>query len=489
MKDLNRFILEKDKNDRMKNIHFIHYDSPKADRDFIDAVKSVDVTKKNIYIFEEVHNFINNVFNNIKMKKGRRALTIYDYIIREKKENDNTRVILLSGTPIVNDPFELALIFNLLRPEIFPLDRNEFNEIYITDDNNKMLNPINKNMFQRRIMGLVSYYYGSNKDVFAEKNVFIKKIMMSEYQQEVYDQFELIEAKLEAKRSANRGGTVYRSYTRQGSNFIFPVINDIIKGENRPRPSKYKLTERDNEKIMEGNIDNINKEEDDKDYKERLQQYLDIIKKFTKSVDEYFLKIKDKDLKNGNTLQDDIKLFKDKYNYKFSVFWKDHINKSELLTIMYNSSCKITAMMFYMLRSKGPILLYSNYVKMEGLEMIKLYLKYFGFTDFANTEIPSNDYYRYTEFHGEIDRDTRKSNLKNFNSLTNIFGKDIKVILISPAGSEGISLLNVRQVHVLEPYWNEVRIEQLIGRAIRQCSHKDLPFNERYVDIFRYLAT
>ena len=46
--------------------------------------------------------------------------------------------------------------------------------------------------------------------------------------------------------------------------------------------------------------------------------------------------------------------------------------------------------------------------------------------------------------------------------------------------------MNVKQVHVLEPYWNEVRIEQVIGRAVRQCHHKDLPLKERTVDVFRY---
>ena len=35
-------------------------------------------------------------------------------------------------------------------------------------------------------------------------------------------------------------------------------------------------------------------------------------------------------------------------------------------------------------------------------------------------------------------------------------------MMISPAGAEGINLNNVRQVHILEPYWNEVRIEQKI---------------------------
>ena len=58
--------------------------------------------------------------------------------------------------------------------------------------------------------------------------------------------------------------------------------------------------------------------------------------------------------------------------------------------------------------------------------------------------------------------------------------------MISPAGAEGISLKNTREVHIMEPYWNEVRIEQMVGRAIRYCSHKDLPLEERKVDVFRY---
>ena len=62
----------------------------------------------------------------------------------------------------------------------------------------------------------------------------------------------------------------------------------------------------------------------------------------------------------------------------------------------------------------------------------------------------------------------------------------MKIIMISPSGAEGINLSNVRQVHIMEPFWNEVRIEQVIGRAIRQCQHKDLPMNERTVDVFRY---
>ena len=49
-------------------------------------------------------------------KQGRRALTIYEHIIQDKKDNDGVRVILISGSPAINIPFELALAFNLLRP-------------------------------------------------------------------------------------------------------------------------------------------------------------------------------------------------------------------------------------------------------------------------------------------------------------------------------------------------------------------------------------
>ena len=65
-------------------------------------------------------------------------------------------------------------------------------------------------------------------------------------------------------------------------------------------------------------------------------------------------------------------------------------------------------------------------------------------------------------------------------------GNKIKVILISKAGSEGIDFKFIRQVHVLDPWYNMNRIEQIIGRAVRNFSHKDLPFEKRNVQIFLY---
>ena len=67
-----------------------------------------------------------------------------------------------------------------------------------------------------------------------------------------------------------------------------------------------------------------------------------------------------------------------------------------------------------------------------------------------------------------------------------LYNPIIRIIIISPSTTEGVNLMNVRQVHVLEQHWNYVRIKQVIGRAIRQCSHKDLPLNDRNVKIFNY---
>jgi hypothetical protein len=60
--------------------------------------------------------------------------------------------------------------------------------------------------------------------------------------------------------------------------------------------------------------------------------------------------------------------------------------------------------------------------------------------------------------------------------------------MITGAGAEGLSLKNVRTVHIMEPYWNKVRTDQVKGRAVRICSHADLPWDERTVEVYTYLA-
>ena len=71
----------------------------------------------------------------------------------------------------------------------------------------------------------------------------------------------------------------------------------------------------------------------------------------------------------------------------------------------------------------------------------------------------------------------------------NFKGEICRTFMITASGAEGLSLKNVRTVHIMEPYWNTVRTEQVKGRAIRICSHAGLPFKERNVEIFNYIST
>lgn len=67
-------------------------------------------------------------------------------------------------------------------------------------------------------------------------------------------------------------------------------------------------------------------------------------------------------------------------------------------------------------------------------------------------------------------------------------GELVKVLLGSSVAGEGIDFKRIRQVHILEPFWNEAKSDQVIGRAIRNGSHRDLPPEKRNVEVFKYCS-
>jgi len=136
-------------------------------------------------------------------------------------------------------------------------------------------------------------------------------------------------------------------------------------------------------------------------------------------------------------------------------------------------------------RCSGPVFFYSNFKEHGGIEDFKKVLEHHGYSDFLEHDKGKK---RYAIWSG--DENTKEKDLIRdvMNSKENSDGSKIKIILGSPAIKEGVTLLRIRQVHILEPYWNMSRLEQVIGRAVRFCSHKDLPKDERHVDIYIYLS-
>ena len=179
----------------------------------------------------------------------------------------------------------------------------------------------------------------------------------------------------------------------------------------------------------------------------------------------------------------------------------------------YSSKIKCILDKIYNTESKrvsdGIILIYSQYID-SGLIPVALALEEMGFTRFGEqgikplfknrpTEVvdvrtmqPPEDRKKFKPArYAMITGDPRLSpnndlEVKGLTSEDNIDGSKVKVVLISKAGSEGIDLKFIRQVHILDPWYNMNRPEQTIGRAVRNFSHKDLPFEQRNVEIFMY---
>ena len=89
-------------------------------------------------------------------------------------------------------------------------------------------------------------------------------------------------------------------------------------------------------------------------------------------------------------------------------------------------------------------------------------------------------------FSGDLSDKKREKLLKEYNSIDNINGQKIKVLFLTDAGVEGISLLETGHVHILESDRRENKIQQAIGRAVRYKSHSRMKPEDRIVHIWRY---
>lgn len=72
------------------------------------------------------------------------------------------------------------------------------------------------------------------------------------------------------------------------------------------------------------------------------------------------------------------------------------------------------------------------------------------------------------------------------NSKENNLGQLCKVFIGSRVSGEGVNYRRLRYVHILEPWWNNTVLQQVIGRAVRNCSHYDLPKDQQNVQVYRY---
>jgi superfamily II DNA or RNA helicase len=506
----------------------------------LDKIGSLD---NHVIIIDEIHNLISMMVSE-SSKKG-------PEIYKRLMEAKNVKIIGLSGTPIINYPFEVSILANILRgyielayfnvikvsatfgknwkisfveeklkeqftsiqfvegtgkniyikinintnnPEyfdevnkikdfmlnngvetkfigiekytLFPENEDEFRTYFVDDKDEAGENLRNEEMFKRRLIGLISYNRGASEKLYPKKNqTTIIEVPMSDYQFLEYEKIRAVEkekdkgsaskkllksvSKSKSKDAANmKISAMFRVFSRQFSNFVFP--------EDIERPFKVSF-------LQSLKKNNKNKNTSNDDIKILVEQEAMTNNSKKLSVEQKKL------------VEDALQKLRESAS-KYLILGKQSLNKY---------SPKMSAMLEIINKSKGIDLVYSAFRSLEGVEIFSLVLKANGYESFNINPnlIPK---LRYAVYSGTEDDEMREKIIKTVTSYDNRNGEIIKVLLITSSGAEGLDLKNIRNVLVMEPYWHETRIDQVIGRAIRINSHVDLPPEDRTVDVYRF---
>ena len=144
--------------------------------------------------------------------------------------------------------------------------------------------------------------------------------------------------------------------------------------------------------------------------------------------------------------------------------------------------------------SSGVCLVYSNYVK-RGAQLFAIALEEHGYTayDRSKNQLEKSSYKgpakgKYALISSEASEYEISTMLAKIKRKDNATGTNVKIVITSPLAAEGIDFRFIRQVHILDPWWNMSRIEQVIGRALRTCSHQALPTKEQNCTVYLHVV-
>ena len=354
-----------------------------------------DLNKK-LIIIDEAHHVFSGVVNGSK-----NHVALY-YALRNEPD---IKILLLTGTPISNDPYEIMVCLNILSKHlIFPECYEEFISIY-TDAKkiNTTLYEHRLHKLENRIIGLISFFEQTINDEYPDDfGIKIVKCDMIKSQLNKYLNFK----KIEDEKASN-----------------------AFKKKGQKSASISKSNSFSNYRIQTRMICNVDPEFDLLSCVKYNKIYENIISH------------------NGCAL-----------------VYSQFINNFGLLGFSQ----------YLLLKNYTLFDLDTNFISNESVDCKKnkqLKKKYFSIIK------------------GDISFDKRNYIQQIFNDPSNVSGDIIHILLISSTGAEGLDLKFIRTVHIIEPYWNNSRIEQIRSRAIRYKSHVLLPKKDQNVHTFLYLST
>ena len=430
-------------------------------RENIKARRLRNTFENRLIIIDEVHNI-----RNSENKKEKRVASRLDELI---KYVHPLRLVLLSATPMYNDPREIVWLINLM-------NRNDgrsvldVREVFDADGNfriDESGNETGKALLMRKATGYVSFLKGDNPYTFPYR-VFPHDFKSPHSLKALtYPKHSLLGGKIvQPMEFLDLYCLSPGAYQEQ----VYQAIIETLKKEGDAKKLDVENMERFGYTMLQKPLEALN----------MTYPGLDLEKE---SESKTFVGIEGlRSCMKFKTNKTDYEYRADVLKKYGRIFSKGEIGK-------YSS--KIADITNAVINSEGICLVYSQFLE-GGVVPIALALEELGCRRYDGPNLLKDGPKKrnnivYTMITGNEDLSPNNAlAVKTASDTKNKDGSVIKVILISRAGSEGLDFANIRQVHILDPWYNTNRIEQTIGRAVRNCSHKNLPFNQRNVQIFMY---
>ena len=489
-----------------------------------------------LIIIDEVHNISSVQSNKEKKKTSAMLMHICKYA-------ENIRLLLLSATPMYNSYREIIWLTNLLNlvnkkslireEEVF--DKNgEFVESKTTNDGRKIEG--GKELLKRKLTGYVSYVRGENPYTFPYRiypDLFDAARMLSE------NNYPKIQMNKKPIEEPMKHLPIYTNsiglYQAKVYNFIMKhlhtkIFTTTMQGQDKNMPT-FENMESFGYTLLTNPIQCLNIAYPNDEF-DNIKNADDIVS--SSSVDNDDSRISENEeinVENSEQIINNMvgaqglsnimtyKLTKSPYMLRNGFEYKpDVLEKHGRIFSPENLakySDKMSNICNIIKKSKGIVMIYSQYID-SGVVPMALALEEMGLTrygsasyttslfnekptepidslsmlnktDHSNSASYTHNFNgaKYVMITGDKNFSPNNSvDLKKITSKDNIHGEKVKVILITKAAAEGLDFKNIRQLHILEPWYNASRIEQIIGRSVRNLSHCALPFEERNVEIY-----
>ena len=448
-----------------------------------NILKRFETTKERKAIQKEFNNrlIVIDEVHNIRSTSDNKQKKIANNLLKLVKYTENLKLLLLSATPMFNSYKEVIWLLNLmnLNDNRFPIKISEVFDKdgrFLLDDEG---NEVGKELLIQKARGYISFVRGENPYTFPYR------IYPSEFTAE-----NLLKD-MEYPRKQINGTEIIKRIQ-----FLDLFISNI--GEYQEKAYNYVINQ------IREDFPSFSKMESGVGY-QVLSNPLQILNMSypSKNFDDGGKNIKLHGVGGLNRTMTYDKSTKRNFSYKQEVL--DNYGRIFSSGEIFKYSGKISSICEHIKKSKGIVLIYSAYLN-GGCVPLALALEEMGFIRYGGRSLfkeqssprinaltmepiknPKEPVASYAMITGDQKLSPRnKDEIDWCTNEDNINGEKVKVVIISKAGSEGLDFKNIRQVHILEPWYNLNRIEQIIGRAVRFCSHIKLPFEKRNTEIYLY---